>query len=69
MGFKKNSGSGRSWGNKYGAIKYDTPRLAVNEFSWPGYNGFYTLENIEEHGGICVDQAYFAVMTGRANGV
>ncbi len=29
----------------------------------------YTLENIQKHGGICVDQAYFATQVGRALGV
>ena len=62
-------GSGKSWGKKYASISYDTPRLTANEYSWPKYNGSYCLENIEEHGGICVDQAYFAVMTGRACGI
>lgn len=66
---KEVKGSAKSWGKKYGDIEYDTPRLAANEFSWPRYNGDYSLENIEEHGGICVDQAYFAVMTGRARGI
>ena len=67
---KKNvRGSAKSWRKKYAEIEYDTPRLAANELSWPSYNEDYTLENIEKHGGICVDQAYFATMSGRANGI
>ena len=66
---KNVKGSAKSWGKKYASIEYDTPRLAANEYSWPKYNGSYSLENIEEHGGICIDQAYFAVMTGRACGI
>jgi hypothetical protein len=67
---KKNvRGSAKSWRKKYAEIEYDTPRLAANEMVWPSYNKVYSLENIEEYGGICVDQAYFATITGRANGI
>ncbi len=62
-------GNASSWGKKYGRIEYDTPRLDANEMSWPSYNGSYSLANIKEHGGICVDQAYYSVMTARAHGI
>lgn len=66
---KNERGNASSWGKKYSSIEYDTPRLDANEMSWPSYNGDYSLENIEEFGGICVDQAYYATMTARAHGI
>ena len=66
---KEVRGKAKKWGSHYSAIKYDTPRLAANQMTWPQYNGDYSLENIDEFGGICVDQAYFTVISGRAHGI
>ncbi|MFP6887279.1 MAG: hypothetical protein VB997_06930 [Opitutales bacterium] len=49
------------------SIQYDKPRLSGGVFRWP--NGSYTLAAIRERGGICVDQAYFSSMTGKAKGI
>lgn len=57
----------RSWQKKFFEIDYDTRRLAAGCFQWP--HGDYTLAAIEEYGGICVDQAYYAVLCARAYGI
>jgi hypothetical protein len=63
-----NAGSSRSrWDRQFNAIAYNQPRLDAGEFAWP--HGPYALPQILEHGGICVDQAYYAVMTARARGL
>ena len=49
------------------SIQYDKPRLSGGVFRWP--NGSYTLAAIRQTGGICVDQAYFSAMTGKAKGI
>lgn len=61
------SGSLSSWDSKYSDIEYDTSRPDAARYKWD--LGPYTLASIEENGGICVDQAYFAVMTARAHGI
>ena len=66
---KKVKGKSKTWGKNYAKIKYDHPRLVTGDFVWPVKNGAYTLENIKKKGGICVDQAYYTVLTGRANGI
>ncbi len=40
----------------FSSIAYDRNRLAEGVYDWPG--GEYTLEDIRQKGGICVDQAY-----------
>lgn len=60
-------GSASSWKRKFFDIRYDTPRLGAGRLVWP--YGPYTLAAIRRHGGICVDQAYYAVMTARACGI
>jgi len=55
------------WAGKYGGIVYDKERLRCSQYQWPG--GDYTLSAIREKGGICVDQAYYAVMSARAYGI
>lgn len=60
-------GSVDSWGKKYALIKYDHDRLENEEFDWP--HGEYRLSSIKELGGICVDQAYYCVITARAYGI
>lgn len=51
----------------YSSVRYDQKRLDLGAFSWP--HNRYTLENIRKLGGICVDQAYFAAMAGKASGI
>ena len=48
-------------------VRYDTARLEQGIFDWPGGN--YRLGTIAGAGGICVDQAYFASMAGKARGL
>jgi len=51
----------------FSSIQYDHPRLRASVFSWP--HGKYSLESIRSRGGICVDQAYFSSMVGKAKGI
>lgn len=51
----------------FSSITYDRPRLEGAVFRWP--YGQYTLASIQEKGGICVDQAYFSSMAGKAKGI
>ena len=51
----------------FSSIRYDEPRLDQGVFSWP--HPTYTLKEIRKLGGICVDQAYFASVAGKANGI
>ena len=60
-------GTLKNWGGKYSQIEYDHDRLNGSRFSWD--HGPYQLSEIETRGGICVDQAYYAVMTARAHGI
>ena len=56
-----------NWDAAYTSIKYDMKRLDAGQYDWP--YGDYFLETIRQKGGICVDQAYFATLTARANGI
>ncbi len=49
------------------SIKYDNRRVEDGFFSWP--HGRYSLESIKRHGGICVDQASYALLAARARGI
>jgi hypothetical protein len=60
-------GSLSGWDEKYSDIEYDHARLKGSRFSWDA--GTYTLQDIQQRGGICVDQAYYAVLTARAHGI
>jgi hypothetical protein len=51
----------------YDMITYDTKRLADAQYVWPASP--YTLAAIQKQGGICVDQAYFAMVAGKARGL
>lgn len=51
----------------FSAIAYDQKRVKKNAFQWP--HGDYRLSNIKVWGGICVDQAYFAALAGKARGI
>jgi hypothetical protein len=57
--------SRREWSKAYGHIRYrmDRATQGVNPYK------AYTLAEIEKEGGICGDQAYFAAMTAKANGI
>lgn len=57
--------SRRDWSKAYGHIRYrmDRATQGVNPYK------AYTLAEIEKEGGICGDQAYFATMTAKANGI
>ena len=56
-----------SFGKIFSSIEYDRPRLEGALFRWP--YGSYSLSAIQEKGGICVDQAYFSSMVGKAKGI
>jgi len=51
----------------FASIRYDNARVAKNAYVWPW--GDYSLERIRKRGGICVDQAYYAAVTGKALGI
>jgi hypothetical protein len=57
--------SRRDWGRAYGHIRYrmDRATQGVNPYK------AYTLSEIEKEGGICGDQAYFAAISAKANGI
>ncbi|MHA3772833.1 hypothetical protein ACXR0O_14970 [Verrucomicrobiota bacterium sgz303538] len=57
--------SRRSWAKAYGMIRYRMDKAAGGRQIYDRY----TLEQIEEEGGICGDQAYFAAQTAKANGI
>lgn len=60
-------GTHRNWGSRYDDVRYRDDRLESGRFIWN--EGAYTLEALEDRGGICVDQAYYATITARANGI
>ena len=65
---RKNVTASRSGYSKvFSSIRYDIPRYESNQLMWP--NGPYLFSEIKSRGGICVDQAYFAAMTGKAKGL
>ena len=51
----------------YSQINYSHERLRAQQYGWTG--GPYTLGEIKRAGGICVDQAYYASMAGKALGL
>lgn len=55
----------RDWGKAYGSIRYrmDRATQGVNPYT------AYTLEQIAKEGGTCGDQAYFAAISAKANGI
>jgi tetratricopeptide (TPR) repeat protein len=55
------------FGRAFSSIEYANDRITSRQFSWK--NGAYTLSTIDEDGGICVDQAYFAMLAGKAKGL
>lgn len=51
----------------YFQVAYRNDRLKAQEYDWN--SGPYTLKEIRKNGGICVDQAYYASIAGKANGL
>ncbi|NBS79273.1 hypothetical protein EBS57_05560, partial [bacterium] len=65
---RKNVTASRSGFSKvFSSIRYDIRRYESNQLVWP--YGPYLFSEIKSRGGICVDQAYFAAMTGKAKGL
>ena len=65
---RKNVTASRSGFDRvFAGIRYDIPRYERNVLTWPYPH--YTLAEIRQRGGICVDQAYFAAMSGKAKGL
>jgi hypothetical protein len=54
-------------GRAFGAIIYDSRRVDRNSYLWPW--GRYSLAQIRNRGGICVDQAYYAAMACKSIGI
>ena len=51
----------------FSSIIYDTPRVKTNRYTWT--HPSYKLQDIEQNGGICVDQAYYGTAIGKGRGV
>jgi hypothetical protein len=51
----------------FGMVRYDHGRLRRMNLVWP--HNDYRLSTLLETGGICVDQAYFAALCGKARGL
>lgn len=57
-----------NFGQLYSSIRYDLDHLRRGTPKKVSLNG-YNLPNIRKYGGVCVDQAYFAVEVGKALGI
>jgi len=66
---QKNPVSISHFADAYFSIKYATDRISntQNTYDWPGSS--YALADIKSAGGICIDQAYFAVTLGKGLGI
>jgi tetratricopeptide (TPR) repeat protein len=51
----------------FDAVSYSPARVSSGAFVWRA--GEYTLQNIRQQAGICVDQAYYAMIAGKAHGL
>jgi hypothetical protein len=51
----------------FSMVNYDHRRAKAGVFVWP--HADYRLDTIIKQGGICVDQAYFACLAGKARGI
>jgi tetratricopeptide (TPR) repeat protein len=60
-------GTAINWFSKFYDIGYDGNRADRGLYVWD--KSPYTLRNIERYGGLCVDQAYYAAVTAKANGI
>jgi len=65
---RKNVRLSRSnFGRAFDQVRYRGDRIKSRAFEWAG--GPYTLAAISGQGGICVDQAHFAAIAGKARGL
>lgn len=55
----------KGWGGAYSMIRYRMDRAALGKDPYHAY----TFQEILDEGGICMDQAYFAVNTAKCNGI
>ena len=62
---KKVSLTRKGWGGAYSMIRYRMDRAALGKDPYTNY----TFQEILDEGGICMDQAYFAVNTAKCNGI
>lgn len=60
--------SRREFDRSYFFVSYDDARLEKQIYDWP-WKEAYTLENIAKRNGICIDQAYFSFLSGKAKGL
>jgi tetratricopeptide (TPR) repeat protein len=51
----------------FDAVSYSFGRASSGRYHWT--SGEYSLENIYRHDGICIDQAYYAMIAGKARGL
>jgi hypothetical protein len=51
----------------FSSISYDSRRIELQKYDWPWKT--YQLADIQKAGGICVDQAYYAFIGGKARGL
>ena len=51
----------------FDAVSYSLARANSEAFVWR--DGEYTLQNLHQQEGICVDQAYYAMIAGKAHGL
>ncbi|MFZ4777532.1 MAG: tetratricopeptide repeat protein [Terrimicrobiaceae bacterium] len=51
----------------FSMVRYRSDRLKAQKYSWEEEP--YLLQTIRSQGGICVDQAYFAMLCGKARGL
>ncbi len=51
----------------FDAVSYSRARATSGAFVWS--QGEYTLQNLRQQAGICVDQAYYAMIAGKAHGL
>ena len=65
---RKNAKYQRSeFAKAFDAVSYSPARVSSGTFVWS--EGEYTLQNIRQQAGICVDQAYYAMIAGKAHGL
>jgi hypothetical protein len=66
---QKNPVSISHFADAYFSIQYANDRISntQNVYDWPGSS--YALADIKQSGGICIDQAYFAVTLGKGLGI
>lgn len=65
---KKNLGPQNQVGKRYFDVQYDTMSFKHGKDK-KIKDKFYTLQNLRQHGGVCVEQAYYAEQVGKASGI